>query len=61
MKILKNNHLLWFALFFCISLSLSSCEFIGGVFKAGVWFGVAGVVLVIALVIWLIGRAGGKD
>jgi len=35
---------------------LSSCEVIGGIFKAGVWVGVIVVVAVIALILWLIGR-----
>ncbi len=40
--------------------SLSSCELIGGIFKAGVWVGVLAVVLVVALLIWIIARMGGK-
>jgi hypothetical protein len=40
--------------------SLSSCELIGGIFKAGVWVGVLAVVLVVALLIWIISRMGGK-
>ena len=40
--------------------SLSSCELIGGIFKAGVWVGVLAVVVVLALLIWVISRMGGK-
>jgi predicted small secreted protein len=36
------------------SLSLTSCEALGGIFKAGMWMGVIVVVLVIAIVLWLI-------
>ena len=36
--------------------SLSSCEAIGDIFKAGVWFGVIGVAVVVFLILWLIGR-----
>lgn len=36
--------------------SLSSCEAIGGIFKAGMWTGIIVVVAVIILIIWLIGR-----
>lgn len=32
----------------------SSCEVIGGIFKAGVWVGVLIVVAIIGLIIWLI-------
>ncbi len=34
----------------------SSCQAIGDVFKTGVWIGVIIVVLIIALVLWLIGK-----
>lgn len=34
--------------------SLSSCELIGDIFKAGVWVGVLGVVAVLALIMFLI-------
>ena len=43
-------------LFFLISM-LSSCQAIGDIFKAGVWFGVIGVGLVVFLIIYLISRA----
>jgi len=39
---------------------LSSCEAIGGIFKAGVWSGVILVVVVIAIIIFIISRLGGK-
>lgn len=39
-----------------MSLSLSSCEVIGGIFKAGVWTGIIGIVLVVALIIFLISK-----
>ena len=37
-------------------LSLSGCEIVGGVFKAGMWVGVIMVVLIVALVFYLISR-----
>lgn len=40
---------------------LSSCEVIGGIFKAGVWSGIIMVVLVIALIIWLISKFSGGN
>lgn len=48
-----------FAILFGI-ISLQSCEIIGGIFKAGVWTGILAVVVVVALVIWIIARIGGK-
>lgn len=43
--------------------TLSSCELIGGIFKAGMWTGIILVVVVIALVIWLAAKlfGGRKD
>ena len=45
-------------LFFLITLS--GCQAIGDIFKAGVWVGILGVVLVLILIFWLIGRAKNK-
>ncbi|MEO6134234.1 MAG: phosphatidate cytidylyltransferase [Ginsengibacter sp.] len=42
---------------FMLSVSLSSCEAIAGIFKAGVWFGIIGVVVIVVLIFWLIGKA----
>lgn len=47
-----------FLLVLLCCISLSSCEVIGGIFKAGVWTGVLAVVIVVALVIWIIARIG---
>lgn len=52
---MKHNALIYGSLLMTLSL-LSSCEVIGGIFKAGVWVGVIVVVAVIALILWLIGR-----
>lgn len=43
--------------------TLSSCELVEGIFKAGVWTGVIIVVLMLALIIWLISKVfgGSKD
>ncbi len=38
------------------SATLSSCEAIGGIFKAGMWVGVIFVIIIVALAIWLINR-----
>ncbi|MCW3113603.1 MAG: hypothetical protein JWR18_1999 [Segetibacter sp.] len=34
----------------------SSCEAIGGIFKAGMWAGVIVVIIIVAIVLWLIGK-----
>lgn len=44
---------------FLMSLSIlfSSCQAIGDIFKAGVWFGIIGIVVVVVIIFWLIGKA----
>ena len=39
---------------------LPGCEVIGDIFQAGIWVGVIVVVGIIALVIWLIAKMGGR-
>ncbi len=47
------------AIFF-MSVVFSSCEVIGGIFKAGVWTGILIVAAIIGLIIFLISRASKK-
>ncbi|MEP6746293.1 MAG: phosphatidate cytidylyltransferase [Bacteroidota bacterium] len=41
---------------FCLTILLSSCAAIAGIFKAGVWVGVLVVVGIIALILFLVTR-----
>ena len=41
------------------SLTLPGCEMIGGIFKAGMWVGVLGVVIVIAIVGFIAAKISG--
>lgn len=43
-----------------MAIAFSSCKAIEGIFKAGVWVGVIGVIVVIAIIFWLINKAGKK-
>jgi hypothetical protein len=52
---LSTNKLTWFALI-VLCLQLTACELAKGIFKAGVWVGVLGVVVVVGLVIWGLSR-----
>ncbi len=54
---MKNNALV--ATLFLISISLTSCDAIAGILEAGIWIGIIIVVAIIALVLWLIGKAKG--
>jgi len=43
-----------------MAITLSSCQAIAGIFKAGVWFGVIGIIVIIVIIFWLISKAGKK-
>ena len=45
------------AIMIILITGLSSCAAIGGIFKAGIWTGVIGIVLVVFLIIFLISRS----
>jgi hypothetical protein len=52
---MKQYSLLWL-LALATAMTLSSCEVIGGIFKAGVWVGILLVLVVVGLILWLVGR-----
>jgi hypothetical protein len=37
-----------------VAMTLSSCEVIGGIFKAGMWVGIFLVVIVVVVILWLV-------
>lgn len=42
---------------FAFSTIFASCELVGDVFKAGAWFAVIIIVIIVAIVLWIIGKA----
>jgi TRAP-type C4-dicarboxylate transport system permease large subunit len=54
---MKNRSLIG-AIALIVIFGLSSCEVIGGIFKAGVWVGVLIVVGIIGLIVYLVSRGG---
>ena len=56
MKMKKNKGLL-LTLLTLITFTISSCEVIGDIFKAGVWVGILIVVVIVGVIFWLIGKA----
>ena len=40
-----------------IIVMMPGCQIIGDIFKAGVWVGIIVVIAIVALVLWLIGKA----
>lgn len=55
LNVMKNKWLTGSAVLFLFTLT--SCEVVAGIFKAGVWSGVLLVVGIIALIIYIISRA----
>ena len=55
-----KNQKLSLALFSVMMLVLSGCAAIEGIFKAGMWSGIFIVVIIVALIFWLISKAGKK-
>jgi len=51
---IKNSTL--FLLCLTLAVSLSSCEAIAGIFKAGLVVGIIIVVIVVGLIIWIINK-----
>lgn len=54
---MKNSNLSTVFALLLMSVSLSSCEAIAGIFKAGMGFGIFIVIVVIILIVWLIMRS----
>lgn len=57
---MKTSNLIKQIILFTTVASLSSCSVVGGIFKTGMGVGVIIVVAIIALVVFLIARAGKK-
>jgi hypothetical protein len=36
-----------------LAVNLTGCRVVGGIFKAGMWVGIIGLVLVVALIFWI--------
>ena len=53
---MKTN-LLLASLFLASTFTLTSCAAIGDIFKAGMWVGIIVVVFIVAIVLWLVGKA----
>ena len=51
-KTLKGS--LLFGVLFLLSVSLTGCEFIGDIFKAGIWVGILIVIAIIAVISFLV-------
>lgn len=52
---MKKYASLWLMVL-AVSLTLTSCEVVGGIFKAGFWTAIILIVIVVGLILWLVGR-----
>ncbi|MEO5782046.1 MAG: hypothetical protein ABIQ07_02175 [Ginsengibacter sp.] len=52
----KSNGIL-LACLLAVMTTMSSCDAIAGIFKAGIWVGVLVVVLIVGIIFWIIGKA----
>lgn len=57
---MRRNFVFMPVMLLLLAGTLSSCEAIAGIFKAGVWTGILLVAGIIALVIFIISRMSGK-
>ncbi len=58
---MKNSNIVKAVLLVIVSTMLSSCEAIASIFKAGMGFGIFLVIAVVALIIFIIAKATGKN
>ncbi len=54
---MKKNKGILLASILLMLTTLSSCQAIGDIFKAGVWVGVIIVAVIIGVILWLVGKA----
>ncbi len=50
---MKNKHFFTF-LFIFLAMSLSGCEIVGDIFKAGFWMAFVLIAIVLAVVFWIV-------
>ena len=52
----RSSTLSRIALLVILGMSAAGCEVVGGIFKAGLWVGALGVVLVVVLLVVVVGK-----
>jgi len=55
-ELMKKNASLWLCIS-ALAMTLTSCQLIEGVFKAGFWTAIIIIVIVVVLILWLVGRS----
>ncbi|GAB4092690.1 phosphatidate cytidylyltransferase [Flaviaesturariibacter terrae] len=52
---MKRNTSIWLFVT-ALAMTFTSCQVVGGIFKAGFWTAIILIVLVVGLILWLVGR-----
>ena len=52
----RSSTLSRIALLVILGMSAAGCEVVGGIFKAGLWVGALGVILVVVLLVVVVGK-----
>jgi hypothetical protein len=56
---LHTSSLARIALLVFLGITAAGCEVIGGIFKAGIWVGAIGVILIVVLLVVAVGKMRG--
>lgn len=54
-ELMKKYNYVWLWVL-AMAMTLTSCEVVGGIFKAGFWTAIIIIVIIVALILWLVGR-----
>lgn len=54
MKTFKMKKLI--PLFLLLVIFTNSCRAIAGIFKAGIWVGIIGIIIIIAIILWIVNK-----
>lgn len=57
---MKNLKAYFAVMLLLLTFTLSSCEIIGDIFKAGMWTALIGIVLFVLLIMWLLRAIRGR-
>lgn len=57
--VVPASNLIRVSLIALLAMSASACELIGGIFKAGMWVGAIGVILVVVLLVLVVAKLKG--
>ncbi|RDV10398.1 hypothetical protein DXT99_26305 [Pontibacter diazotrophicus] len=59
-KTMKNIRVYFMTLLILLTFTLSSCEVVGDIFKAGMWTALIIIVIVVLIIVWIFRRFTGR-